>query len=214
MEILDSGKDKVKKICETLKKQTLDPAKLEAKNIVDVALKEAEKIVKHAREEAKQILEDQKQRLAQEKKAFQSSLSFACKQSLEALKEEIEHHLFNKQVSTLFQHETHQDSLVAQFIEVVIKALEKEGINAPFDVYIPKVLSRQKIAQKLGSEILSKIEGSELHLADFHGGAKVRVKNRHMTVEITDESLKALFSRFIREEFRNLLFENKQAEKA
>ena len=44
MEIVDSGKDKVKKICETLKKQTLDPAKQEARNIIDHALKEAEKI--------------------------------------------------------------------------------------------------------------------------------------------------------------------------
>ena len=77
MEILDSGKDKVKKICDTLKKQTLDPAKQEAKHIVDHALKEAEKIVKQAKEEAKQLVEEQKIKLSQEKKAFHSSLNLA-----------------------------------------------------------------------------------------------------------------------------------------
>lgn len=214
MEILDSGKDKVKKICETLKKQTLDPAKQEAKTIVDHAVKEAEKIIKQAREEAKGILEDQKQRIQKEKNAFHSSLSFASRQTVEALKEEIENHLFNKQISQLFKEHTAKEDVVAEFIDVVVKALDKEGLNAPFDVYIPKVLSRQKIAEKLTGQILQQIEGKEIQFGDFHGGAKVKVKNKHLTVEMTEDSLKSLFMRFIREEFRTVLFETKQAEQA
>lgn len=70
MEILDSGKDKVKKICDTLMKQTLDPAKQEAKAIVDQALHEAEKIIKQAKQEAKELVEEQKIKTPSRKESF------------------------------------------------------------------------------------------------------------------------------------------------
>lgn len=213
MEILDSGKDKVKKICDTLKKQTLDPAKQEAKHIVDHALKEADKIVKQAKEEAKQLLEEQKMKLLQEKKAFYSSLNLAGKQSIEALKQEVEEHLFHKNIAAMFQKSTHHEDVVAAFISTILLCLEKEGLDTNLEISIPKHLSKQKVLDKLAQEIVERLKGHQIQLGDFQGGAKVKLKDQHIVFEMTDESLRALFSRFIREEFRALLFDGKVLEK-
>jgi V/A-type H+-transporting ATPase subunit E len=213
MEILDSGKDKVKKICDTLKKQTLDPAKQEAKHIVDHALKEADKIVKQAKEEAKQLLEEQKMKLLQEKKAFYSSLNLAGKQSIEALKQEVEEHLFHKNIAAMFQKSTHHEDVVAAFINTILLCLEKEGLDTNLEISIPKHLSKQKVLDKLAQEVVERLKGHQIQLGDFQGGAKVKLKDQHIVFEMTDESLRALFSRFIREEFRALLFDGKVLEK-
>jgi V/A-type H+-transporting ATPase subunit E len=213
MEILDSGKDKVKKICDTLKKQTLDPAKQEAKHIVDHALKEADKIVKQAKEEARHLVEEQKIKLLQEKKAFYSSLNLAGKQTLEALKQEVEEHLFHKNISTLMQKATHHEDIIASFINTVVMCLEKEGLDSNLEILIPKHLSKQKVLENLSSRLVQSLKEHQIHIGDFHGGAKIKLKDHHIVFEMTDESLKALFSRFIREEFRSFLFDGKALEK-
>jgi V/A-type H+-transporting ATPase subunit E len=213
MEILDSGKDKVKKICDTLKKQTLDPAKQEAKHIVDHALKEAEKIVKQAKEEAKQLVEEQKIKLSQEKKAFHSSLNLAAKQALEALKQEVEEHLFHKNIATMFQKATHNEDVVASFINTILTCLEKEGLDSNLEVSIPKHLSRQKVLEKLTEKFMQSLKDHQMHFGDFHGGVKIKLKDHNIVFEMTDESLRSLFTRYIREEFRSFLFDGKALEK-
>lgn len=213
MEIVDSGKDKVKKICETLKKQTLDPAKQEARNIIDHALKEAEKIIKQAKDEAKEILEEQKVKLHQEKKAFFSSLNLAGKQTIEALKQQIQHHLFDQNIAKAFHKSTQDESLVVEFIQAIVNGVKKEGINCDFEIYLPRALSKQKIIEKLAASSVDQIQAHDIHLADFGGGVKVKLKDHHIVIEMTDESLKTLFSQFVRDEFRALIFDGKTTEK-
>lgn len=209
MEILDSGKDKVKKICDTLMKQTLDPAKQEAKAIVDQALHEAEKIIKQAKQEAKELVEEQKLKLLQEKKAFHSSLSIAGKQTLEQLKQQILHNLFNKELSKFFISETKKENVIASFIDVIIEAVKKEGLGAHFDVAISQSCSKQRVLEFLCKETEQFLTEKDLHLVKIGGGAKVKLKESNLTLEITDESLKELFSNYIRDDFRALLFQGK-----
>jgi V/A-type H+/Na+-transporting ATPase subunit E len=209
MEILDSGKDKVKKICDTLKRQTLEPAKQEAKGIVDQAMKEAERILKRAKEEAKELYEEQKKKISQEKKAFQSSLNLASKQAIEVLRQEIEENLFNKQIAQFFTKATIKEDVVAQFISVIVDLLKKEGVEGNLEAMIPRVLSRNAVTEKLAAGVLEKLKENEVILSDLTGGAKVKVVDRHLILEMTDQSLTTLFSRFIRDDFRALLFETK-----
>lgn len=209
MEILDSGKDKVKKICDTLMKQTLDPAKQEAKAIVDQALHEAEKIIKQAKQEARELVEEQKLKLLQEKKAFHSSLSIAGKQTLEEIKQQILHNLFNKELSKFFISETKKENVVASFIDVIIQAVKKEGLGAQFDVAISQSCSKQKVLEFLSKETEQFLSEKDVHLVKIGGGVKVKLKESNLTLEITDESLKELFSNYIRDDFRALLFQGK-----
>lgn len=209
MEMLDSGKDKVKKICDTLKRQTLDPAKQEAKNIVDQAMKEAEKILRRAKEEAKEVYEEQKRKILQERKACQSSLNLASLQTIEVLRQEIEDNLFNKQIAQLFAKATQKEEVVAEFINVIVMAIKKEGLDGNLEVIIPRSLSKSSVAEKLTQEVLEKLGSTSLILSDMVGGAKVKMVNHHLVLEMSDQSLRNLFTRFIRDEFRTLLFETK-----
>lgn len=209
MEILDSGKDKVKKICDTLMKQTLDPAKQEAKAIIDQAHHEAEKIIRQAKQEAKSLIEEQKLKLLQEKKAFHSSLSIAAKQTLEELKQQILFNLFNKELSKLFISETKKENVVASFIDIIIQTIKKEGLSSHFDVAISQSCSKEKVLDFLCKETRQFLSEKDLHLVKIGGGAKVKLKESHLVLEITDESLKELFSNYIRDDFRALLFQGK-----
>ena len=58
MKGLETGKDKVKKICDVLKRETLEPAKHEADEIVASARKKADEILADAHKEAKKMLDD------------------------------------------------------------------------------------------------------------------------------------------------------------
>ena len=209
MEIVDSGKDKVKKICDALKKQTLDPAKQEAKTIIDNALKEAEKIVKRAKDEAKELYEEHKKKLQQEKKAFNSSLHLASVQTLQVLRQELEDNFFNKKIATLFKEATVKEDVVSEFINVVVKILADQGLDVNLQVMIPKSLSKEHIVEKLTKQVLSSLKDHPIVLSDIAGGAKVKLKDKNLVLEITDESLRVLFEKFIRDDFRATLFVNK-----
>lgn len=211
MEVLDTGHDKIRKICDTLKKETLEPAKKEAKEIIAKAIQEAEKIVQHAKDDAKSIYEENKKKMQKEKNVLQSSLKLACSQSIEALRQEVEENFFNKEIGKLFKEQVNSEQLIAQFINVVIQAIEKEGLKGDLEVIIPKHLSREEIAKKLTQTTISRLKDRPLILGDRQNGVEVKVKDHHMALEISDQTLLSLFASFLREEFRAMLFDTKPA---
>ena len=209
MEVLDSGQDKVKKICEALRKETLDPAKKEAKSIVDRAIEEAERIVQRAKSDANAIYEENQKKMQQEKNVLQSSLNLACKQSIEALRQEIEENLFNKEFAKQFKQQASSEEVVSMFVNVVVQAIEKEGLDAEIEAYLPKHLSKESISKRLASDVAARLGQSSLIVGSKEASSEIKLKNDHLTVEMSDETLLSLFSNFLREEFRGMLFETK-----
>lgn len=205
MELLDSGEDKVKKICDAIREQTLDPAKQEAKDIVNKAIQEAERIVKRAHEEAQHIFKENEKKIQQQKNVLHSALNLSCKQALQALKQEIEENLFSKELSQLIQNSLNE-SAIAKFITVICQGLEKEGVSSNLEVFLSKNLSKEEVAKHLSSDILSKIKGKTFGLSSLASGLEVKVSDKNMTIELSEEVLKQLLSQFVREDFRELIF--------
>jgi len=58
MEAVETGKDKVKKICEVLRKETLEPALQEAEGIVGEANGKAEAILEQAKAKAQMMIQE------------------------------------------------------------------------------------------------------------------------------------------------------------
>ena len=52
MKTLDKGPDKVRQICNVLRNEALEPAKIESQAIIDAANAEAERIIKEAEKTA------------------------------------------------------------------------------------------------------------------------------------------------------------------
>lgn len=207
MENLETGKDKIKKICDILKKETLQPAKQEAQQIVEVAGQEAHQIIRDAEAKAEQILNEAKAKMEKEKELFRSSLTQACRQGLEALRQDIENKLFNSGLDDWLQKNTADPAVGAKLISALVQAIEKEGISADFSAIVPAQVPADKVNAALGQDIIDKLKEKSVVVGDFIGGVQLKLHDRKLTLDVSDDALKELLGHYIRKDFRELLFQ-------
>lgn len=206
MKTLEKGQDKIQKIIEELRKDTLEPAHKEADRIIAEAQARAQELLRSADKKAEDLLEQARQTIEQEQNIFQSSLSQGVKQSIEALRQEIEHRLFDDQLSESIKKETSNPAIIAKIVEVLIVAIQKDGVSADFTAIIPKQVSAQEVNAHLTKEILQKLREHTVVVGNFEGGAKIKLNDRRLTIDISDVALKELLSRYVRKDFRHLVF--------
>lgn len=206
MKGIDTGKDKVKKICDVLKRETLEPAKKEAEEIVQAAQLRAQQIILDAKKEVEKTLLESRQEIEKERNVFQSSLNQACKQALEVLKQNIESKLFDPELSQLLHKPLQEPQVIADLIKAVIGAIEKEGIDANLSALIPRSVSAQTINQLLTQNILQKLKASSVEVGPLQGGIAVKIDKDNITIDVTEATLKELVSDYIRKDFRETLF--------
>src|SRR3989338_7173519 len=121
MKGLETGKDRIQKICDTLRKETLEPAKQEAREIVENAHIQASGIVEEAKTRAVLLIEAAEKEMEERKRVFHASLNLACRQGIEALKQKIERDLFSKEMS--------DQKLIANLINSLVKTMKKRGLK-------------------------------------------------------------------------------------
>ena len=202
----ESGKDKVKRICDILRKETLEPAQHEANEIVSQAELKAEQIVSEARAEGEKIKSQAREEMERQKNGFISSLQQASKQAVETLKQNIDEKLFNPGLSALLAKGMQQPKVRADLITALLKAIEKEGIHADLSVYVPAAVPARMVNELLSQEILGKLKEKGVLVGDFAGGIAVKLKQDNITIDLTDAALKGLLATYIRKDFRELFF--------
>lgn len=208
MKSVDTGKDKVKKICEVLKRETLDPAKKEANAIIHQAHEDAAKIVEEAKREARKVHEEAQKKIEEERNVFESSINLACKKSLSTLKQEIEEKLFNPELSRWIEKGTQDPHILAELISAIVKGIEKEGLDANLEALVPATVSPKAVNQALLKGIADKLKENSVKIGEFEGGAEVKIIDQNITIDITDDALKALVAGFVRDDFRSAFFGN------
>lgn len=206
MKTLETGQEKIKKICDDLRHKTIEPAKEEAHKIIADAKIRAENIILDAKKNADTILEGAHRAIEQERNVFHSSLLQASKQSLEALRQDIEHKLFNADLVGVIESASSDPTIITKIIEAIIHAIEKEGITSDLSAIISEKVSPEKVNQLLGEKILKRLKEHSVLVGDFAGGAQVRVHQKKMTIDITDSALNELLSSYVRKDFRKLFF--------
>ncbi len=207
MENLDTGKDKIKKICEILKNETLQPAQAEAQKIVEVAEQEARNIQRVAEAQAEEIISAAKVKMAKQKELFDHSIRLACAQVMESLRQEIENNLFNASLSEWLSKQAADPDLAAKLINAIVKAVEKEGTSAQLSAIIPSQIPAEKVNALLLKEVLGKLQEKSVVLGGISGGVQLKLHDRQLTLDLSDEALKELLGRYIRKDFRDLLFQ-------
>lgn len=208
MKTIDTSKDKVRKICDTLRKETLEPAIAEGEKIVIEAREKADKILKDAREQAERLHATARAEIEQERNVFNSSLAQAAKQSLEMLKQDIEAKLFNNELDEAVKRESSKVDVIAALIGAIVKAIEHEGIDADLEAIIPKSVSAKEVSSKLAENVLNKLKERGISIGDFDGGAQIKLIGKKVTIDITDSTLKELIASFARKDFRKMIFAN------
>lgn len=209
MKGLDTGKDKVKKICDVLRKETIEPAKQEAETIVFDAQREAQKIIKEAQKDIERLHQEARKEIEKQRAIFQSSLSQACRQTVELFKQEIEEKLFNKELAKILSKELQAPKVIQDLITAIMRAIDKEGIEADLSVYIPAAVPASSINDLLAKNALEKLREKSVLLDDIAGGVKIKLHNDNMIIDISEETLKEIIAQYIRKDFRELFFGSK-----
>lgn len=206
MKTLESGKDKIQKICDAIRKETLDPAKQEAQEMIENARIQASEITRLAEEKAAQMKASAIQEMEERKRVFEASLQLSCRQGIDLLKQKIEQELLQKELSAWVREETSKPDLIAEIIRSSVRALEEQGVEEDLDVSIPKSISPRAINQMLGERILERLKGDGVRIGDFDGGIVIRLEGRHIAIDIRDSVVRDLISSYIRSDLRQLVF--------
>ncbi len=207
MNNLETGKDKIKKICDILKNESLQPAKKEAQQILEVAQQEAGQIIKEAETKALEFSEQARAKMEQEKQLFKSSMEAACRKGLEALRQDIESRLFNQELANWVEKQTCDPEVGAKLITALVEAIEKEGISVDFSALIPPHVPAEKVNALLSKAILEKLREKSVTVGDFIGGVQLKLHDRKLTLDLSDQALKELIGSYVRKDFRELLFQ-------
>lgn len=202
----ETGTDKVKKICDILRRDTLEPALEKAEEIIQSAEKSKGMILDQARREAVKLIEEAKEEIRRQQHVFQSSLNQACKQALERLKQEIETKIFDQKLFQMVSQTTQDPNVLAQIVEAVVRALHKEGLEAQFSVYIPAAVSPRSINALLGHELLEMLKNKSVLVGSLTGGVEVKLHQENVTIDISDVALKEIVANYIRKDFRHWIF--------
>lgn len=206
MKSLEKGQEKIEKICDILKKETIEPAQKEALKIIEEAKKQAGQIIAEAESQGSAILEKTKNDIEQERNVFHSSLLQAAKQSLESLRQDIENNLFNTQLELLIESETKDPKVIASLINAIVKAIEKEGISTDIEAIIPENVSPREINELLLEGVVKHLKKHPVTVGKFKGGAQVKIVDKKMKIDMSEKSLMELLSSFVRKDFRKLIF--------
>ncbi len=208
MKGIETGKDKVKKICDVLKKETLEPAEKEAAAILERAHEKAQKMLSDAKKEVEKIHLETRTYEADQRTIFQASLNQACKQTVAYFKQAIEDKFFNPLLGELLHKELQSPAVLAKIIAAVVSALEKEGIDADLSVFVSAAVPPRAVNELLGEKILAKLKEKSVLLSSIAAGVEVKLDKQNVTLDITDTALKEVMGRYIRKDFREILFGN------
>lgn len=207
MRTLEKGQEKINKICTILREETLEPAKQQAKEIVQEGQKQAEEIIREAQKNAELLMASAREAIEQERNVFNFSLQQAAKQGLETLRQDIENNFFSKQLQTLIEKDGANPDLIAKLLNAIIQALEKEGLSADLSALVPKTISPNEINTMLMKDVLNALKDKSVTVGKFAAGVQVKINNKQMTFDISDEALKDLLSNHIvRKDFRKMIF--------
>ena len=206
MKGLETGKDKIQKICDALKKETLEPAKQEAREIIENAHLQASEIVKEAQGKAEGIIQTAEREMEDRRKIFHASLQLACRQGIEQLKQKIEEELFDKQLAELVAKEMVDPKMIAHLINSFMRSMEEKGVEEEFVAVIPKGVSPRTINALLAASVLERLQNKSVSVGDFAAGAQVRLKGRQITIDISDAAVRELIALYIRRDFREMVF--------
>ncbi|MGB7978036.1 MAG: hypothetical protein WCF19_02620 [Chlamydiales bacterium] len=206
MKGLETGKDKIQKICDSLRKETLEPAKQEAREIVENAHLQASQVVAEAKAAASALLQQAEAEMEEKKRVFNASLGLACRQGMEQLRQKIEKELFNRELVSLVSEAASEPKVIANLLNALVKSIEEKGIEDDLFASIPKGISPRAINDLLAVRVLERLENKTVVASDIGGGVQIQMKERKITIDVSDAVIRELIGQYIRSDLRELIF--------
>jgi len=203
---LETANDRIEAICQKIRLETLDPAKEEAFQIIEQAKHEANTIRQKAKDEADKMLRDQQKYLEDEKRIFLASLEQASKLTIETLKQKITTSLFNPALDTWVQEELGDEKDIAKLVEVIIKAIEKEGLSTNLAIKVGQAYTPNAIVKAISRNIIERLKSETVEVGDMPAGVQIVLKDKHMMLDFSNKVLETIVASFVQKEFRKIFF--------
>ncbi len=206
MKAVETGKDKVKKICDVLRRETLEPAEHEAAALLESARTEATSIVKEANRQAKEIVKKAQDEAEMLTTRTHSTLQQACKQTLETLRQTIIDKLFHPELAKWLTSGLQNEKVLASLIEAVVKGIEKEGIECDLQVYISSAVSARDVNALLAPQVIKRLREKGVLVGTFAGGIQVKLVGENLMMDLSETALSELLYTYVRKDFREMFF--------
>jgi V/A-type H+-transporting ATPase subunit E len=174
--------------------------------ILAEARKRAEDIKAEAGRHAEQLLKQARGQIEQERNVFHSALQQAAKQTIEGLRQEIEHKLFNEELQNTLEKQLTDPKVIAEIINGIVQAVEKEGLTTDLTAVVPRLVSVEDVNALLLERVRKRLKNKPLEIGGFAGGAQVKLHGKKMTLDLTDQAIRELLAHYIRKDFRKLIF--------
>ncbi len=206
MEKGDFGKEKVQEICDQIQKETLEPAKKEAASVIENAKKQAEQIIMDAKKEAEKLETLAKKKIDEKRNVFEASMHLSVKKTLSTLKEKIEKELFKPNLAELVKEKSSTSDVVSAFVNAIVTSIEKDGVDGDLMAAIPKTVSKEEVMGKLHEKVVQSLRNKEVSISDIEGGAAVKIVNKNIILDLSDEALKTILADFVSDDFKSMIF--------
>lgn len=203
--VLETADEKVEQICQLLTKETLEPARQKAKDIVSEAEAQAKSIIKAAEEEAKELTEKSLAAMKGERKTFDSTIKLAHQQAITQLKDQIQQ-IFSEKLQASMQATTSKKENVASILSAMVEAVRKEGIKSDLKGVIPKTVKPEDLIEEMSQDVKTELQKNSIEVADIKGGAILKIEDKKLSVHMTDEAVGELLTNYISESLRDFLF--------
>lgn len=207
MNSLDTGKDKIRKICEIIEKETLAPAQEEAANLLQEAQLKAQKMILEAREKAEALIGEAKAKIAKERELFMQSLKQGFNGAKEQLRQDIEATLFNQTFVPWVEQQTGTAEVGAKLVTALVEAIAKEGTEGDLSVVVAQHIKPEELKRLLGDQILKRIKEKAIAVGAFRGGVQIKLHQQHLTLDLSDQAIVDLLVSYIAKEFRDVIFQ-------
>ena len=198
---VDSANSKVQEICDLLKKETLDPAKVEAARIVEEAEQKAQSMIEKGKAQLAKLEEEHQKKLDKQLEVHEMAIQLAIKQGLAQLKENVLA-LFTEEMQTQMGKSLDEKGAVTKIVEALITSLEKEGIDGDFSVSIPKHIEVSDLLNDLSDGVKNCIQQNKIEIGHGKSGIYVVMTEGKVGIEVSQDSMMALLSEYVGSELR------------
>ncbi|NBO23547.1 hypothetical protein EBU94_09465, partial [bacterium] len=107
----------------------------------------------------------------------------------------IENKLFAGELESFVAKQTVDPKLQAEIFQALVSALEKEGTSADFSGYIGKNVPKEALLAALGQQVIAKLKEKDVLVGEFIGGVQLKLHDRRMILDISNEALRELIGR-------------------
>jgi len=205
MKHLDTGSDKIKKICDAIRHETLEPAKQQARVILEQASDQAAVIIKEARKQAEAILETAKRQHEKEKHIFESSMAHSAKLFKEKLKIEIEQHFLNRSLDSISNDLFDRSELVSKIVSALVHGFSSKALSGDLVLMLSEGLNKEDVVKHLASDVKARMK--EVTSSKAISGVVLKSVGENLRIEINEDQLTDALLDTLRSDFRKYFYQ-------